>query len=93
MTNLNEHLVNVLRLLQLRDSQLLILPLGPVLDDFDPELESYFYKGNHLSHDHHHCDQLCFGGHLAVQVLVKLLHDLLEAEQVVLHIVLNNDQQ
>ena len=88
MSNLNEHLVNVLRLLQLRDSQLLILPLGSVLDDFDPELESYFFfRGNH------HCDQLCFGGHLAVQVLVKLLHDLLEAEQVVLHIVLNHDQQ
>ena len=29
---------------------------------------------------------------LAVEVLVKLLHDLLEAEQVVLHVVLGHDQ-
>ena len=33
-----------------------------------------------------------FGGDLAVQVLVKLLHDLLESLQVVLHIVLGHDQ-
>ena len=32
------------------------------------------------------------GGDLAVQVLVKLLHDLLESLQVVLHIVLGHDQ-
>ena len=31
-------------------------------------------------------------GDLAVQVLVKLLHDLLESLQVVLHIVLGHDQ-
>ena len=36
-------------------------------------------------------DQSC-GGDLAVQVLVKLLHDLLESLQVVLHIVLGHDQ-
>ena len=38
-----------------------------------------------------HCNHSSCGD-LAVQVLVKLLHDLLESLQVMLHIVLGHDQ-
>ena len=34
----------------------------------------------------------CYSVDLAVEVLVELLHDLLEAEQIVLHVVLCHDQ-
>ena len=41
---------------------------------------------------HDHSNDLCCSGDLAVQVFVKLLHNLLESLQVVLHIVLGHDQ-